>query len=136
MTIRTFLVEDSPVIRDNLIDTLHELSSIEVVGIAADESAAVDWLANKDNDCDLVIIDIFLKHGSGLGVLRALTDTRRSMVVLSNYLSPDMRNKCLELGASALFDKSNEIDALLEYCARLPASKERTDAPARRPGAR
>lgn len=129
MTIRTFLVEDSPVIRDNLIDTLHELSSIQVVGVADDESAAVDWLSSADNDCDLVIIDIFLKRGSGLGVLRAVTDRRRSLVVLSNYLSADMRSKCFELGASALFDKSNEIDALLEYCARLPDSKARADVP-------
>ena len=135
MSIRTFLVEDSPVIRDNLIEALHELSPVQVVGVAADESAAVDWLRSADNDCDLVIIDLFLKHGSGLGVLRALTDSRRPLVVLSNYLSPDMRSKCLELGASALFDKSNEFDALLDYCARLPPSKERPNASARRPGA-
>ena len=134
MSIRTFLVEDSPVIRDNLIEALHELSPIQVVGVAADESAAVDWLRSADNECDLVIIDIFLKHGSGLGVLRALTDSRRPLVVLSNYLSADMRTKCLELGASALFDKSNEFDALLDYCARLQANKARADLPTRRAG--
>jgi hypothetical protein len=30
-----------------------------------------------------------------------------------------MRRKCLELGASRVFDKSNEIDSLILYCARL-----------------
>ena len=43
------------------------------------------------------------------------------MVVLSNYATPDMRRKCLELGADQVFDKSNEIDALIQYCGRLAA---------------
>ena len=41
------------------------------------------------------------------------------LVVLSNYATPDMRRKCLELGAERVFDKSNEIDALILYCCRL-----------------
>jgi hypothetical protein len=36
-----------------------------------------------------------------------------------------MRRKCLELGADKVFDKSNEIDALITYCQRL-ASGETT----------
>ena len=39
--------------------------------------------------------------------------------MLSNYATPDMRSKCMEVGASRVFDKSNEIDALILYCARL-----------------
>jgi len=38
------------------------------------------------------------------------------LVVLSNYATADIRRKCLELGADRVFDKSNEIDALVEYC--------------------
>ena len=34
-------------------------------------------------------------------------------------IAPDMRRKCLELGADRVFDKSNEIDALILYCCRL-----------------
>jgi DNA-binding NarL/FixJ family response regulator len=119
--IKAFIVEDSPVIRENLIAALEELAPVEVVGTAEDESTAVTWLGGNEQSCDLVIIDIFLKRGSGLGVLRAATDLRKpmSLVVLSNYATPDMRRKCLELGASRVFDKSNEIDALILYCARL-----------------
>ena len=43
------------------------------------------------------------------------------MVVLSNYATPDVRRKCLELGADRVFDKSNEIDALIAYCGALAA---------------
>ena len=117
----TYIVEDSPVIRENLIATLEELVPIRVVGSAEGESEAVRWLAQPANQADLVIIDIFLKSGSGLGVLRSAHDAsrRRSLVVLSNFATPDIRRKCLELGADAVFDKSNEIDALIQYCDRL-----------------
>ena len=119
--LRAFIVEDSPVIRENLIAALEELAPVQVVGTAEDEPTALSWLGTAEHRCDLVIIDIFLKRGSGLGVLRAATDLHKpmSLIVLSNYATPDMRRKCLDLGASRVFDKSNEIDALILYCARL-----------------
>ena len=120
-SLKAFIVEDSPVIRENLIAALEELAPVQVVGTAEDEPSAVSWLVGSNHPCDLVIIDIFLKRGSGLGVLRTVSELHRpmSLVVLSNYATPDMRRKCLELGASRVFDKSNEIDALILYCARL-----------------
>ena len=120
-SLKAFIVEDSPVIRENLVAALEELAPVCVVGTADDEPTAVRWLCTTEHACDLVIIDIFLKRGSGLGVLRAVSEMGRpmSLVVLSNYATPDMRRKCLELGASRVFDKSNEIDALILYCARL-----------------
>jgi DNA-binding NarL/FixJ family response regulator len=121
--LKTYIVEDSPVIRENLIATLEELVSLQVVGTAEDEATALTWLTAPDHPVDLVIVDIFLKGGSGLGVLRAaqtLPALRpRKMVVLSNYATPDMRRKCLALGADRVFDKSHEIDALITYCSRL-----------------
>lgn len=118
--LKTFVVEDSPVIRENLIATLEELVAVKVVGTADTESGAVYWLQQSRNACDLVIIDIFLKSGSGLGVLSAATGLDRTKcVVLSNYATPDMRRRCLEIGADKVFDKSNEIDSLLTYCQRL-----------------
>jgi DNA-binding NarL/FixJ family response regulator len=121
--LRTYIVEDSQVIRENLIATLEELVPVEVVGTAEDEATAVQWLTQPGNHFDLVIIDIFLKGGSGLGVLRAANalPIRHKLVVLSNYATQDMRRKCLELGADKVFDKSGEIDALILYCDRLAA---------------
>lgn len=119
--IKTYLVEDSAVIRESLIAALEELGPVEVVGTAEDEVTAVQWLTRPDSRFDLVIVDIFLKTGSGLGVLRAVNAIKphRNAVVLSNYATPDMRRKCLSLGADRVFDKSNEIEALVAYCGRL-----------------
>jgi len=79
------------------------------------------WLLQPEHAVDLVIIDIFLKSGSGLGVLRSAGTMPQSakLVVLSNYATPEMRRKCAELGADRVFDKSHDIDELITYCADL-----------------
>ena len=123
--LKTYIVEDNPVIRESLIAALEELVPVEVVGTAEDELTAVEWLMQPGSHVDLVIVDIFLKRGSGLGVLRAMAGLpkRHNVVVLSNYATQDIRRKCLELGADRVFDKSNEIDALIAYCGRLAAGE-------------
>lgn len=115
-----FLVEDNPVIRENLAAAMEELAPVQVVGFADDEPAAMNWIAANPEGVDLLLIDLLLKRGSGLVVLRAASKlTKACKVVVSNYATPDMRRKCLELGADRVFDKSNEIEALIAYCARL-----------------
>lgn len=116
-----FIVEDSPVIRLNLVSTLEELLDVSVVGTAEDEAQAVRWMREPGQSCDLLIIDIFLKSGTGLEVLKAaaqsLPGARR--VVLSNYATPDMRRRCLALGADRVFDKSSQLEELFAYCEEL-----------------
>ena len=45
------------------------------------------------------------------------------MVDLSNHATPEIRRKCAELGANKVFDKSNELDALMLYCERLASGE-------------
>ncbi len=119
--LKVFVIEDSLVIQENLIAALQELAPVVVVGTAENERCAIDWLQANPQGCDLVLVDIFLKGGSGLGVLRTVAglDKSTSFVVLTNFATPDMCRKCLELGADRVFDKSNEVDALMRYCKRL-----------------
>ena len=118
------MVEDSSVIRENLIATLEENVPMEVVGVAEDEATAVHCLLSAKQPIDLVIVDIFLKAGSGLGVLKGVSSLGRATrkMVFSNHATPDIRAKCMELGADKVFDKSNEIDEMLAYCNRVAAS--------------
>jgi len=119
--LRTFIVEDSPVILDNLVAALEELTPVDVVGTARDEASAVQWLLSADHACELIIIDIFLNSGSGLGVLARVgaAGVPGRRVVLTNYATGDMREKCRRLGAHRVFDKSSEIDKLIAYCTRI-----------------
>ena len=123
-TIKIYIVEDSSIIRDNLTDALRESAPIEVVGCAEDERGAIAWLRDAGNRCDLVIVDIFLKNGSGLGVLKAMGEIPDApeRIVLSNHATPEIRVKCQQLGAIKVFDKSNELDEMLGWLNRFALS--------------
>jgi len=116
-----FVVEDNLIVLESLVAALEELAPVHVVGNAADESVAVDWLAAGGERCDLVIVDIFLRTGSGLGVIAAARRRRpdAALVVLSNYATDEMRTRCLASGADRVFDKSRDIDQLVAYCVAL-----------------
>ena len=118
MRLKTYIVEDNPTIRENLIGTLEELACIDAVGTAETENDGKAWLAEQGAQWDLAIVDLFLKQGSGLGVLAACRNRKpwQKVVVLSNYATADIRQRCTQLGVDAVFDKSNEIDALVDYC--------------------
>ena len=53
LPVKTFIVEDSPIILDNLVATLEELAPVQVVGSAPDEDAALNWLTADGQEVDL-----------------------------------------------------------------------------------
>ena len=123
MALITYIVEDSATIRENLISTLEEIAPVKVVGFAETENEASRWLMENDGDWQLAIVDLFLKEGSGLGVLKGCRNRNsyQKVVVLTNYATNDIRRRCAELGSDAVFDKSNELEQLLDYCADVTA---------------
>jgi DNA-binding NarL/FixJ family response regulator len=120
--LRVFIVEDSPVILELLITTLSEMLDVELVGTAADESGAVTWMHSPDaGRTDVMIVDLFLARGSGLTVLQAASDLglRAGRVVLTNYATPVIRERCRTLGALKVFDKSTELYDLVQFLGEI-----------------
>ena len=119
MALKAFIVEDNALIRNNLMETLNELLGVQVLGYAATEQAARHWLSSHSRDWQLLIVDLFLLEGSGLGVINQCIDrsAQQRVVVLSNYATDEIRFRCLASGADAVFDKSTELDQFLAYCA-------------------
>ena len=124
MSFRAYIVEDSTTIRDNLVAALKELAQLEPVGTTSSEHDARRWLA--ENDWDLAIIDLLLRQGTGMNVLDACRSRKpgQKVVVFSNHSSRDVRWRCMQLGADAVFDKSTEVEALVDYCRRQKAQRE------------
>ena len=109
LPLRVLLVEDSPYIRERLVDLLAEPGRIEIIGDADNEQSAVALV--RDTPWDVLVLDLQLKRGTGLGVLRALAPARRErtkVIVLTNYAFPQYREKSLALGADYFFDKARE----------------------------
>lgn len=119
--VRAYFVEDNPTIRENLIATLEELGGVAPIGYAETEQQGSEWLTHHSANWDLAIVDLFLKQGSGLGVLKACRERNpeQKVVVLTNYATPDIRVRCHQLGVDAVFDKSNEIEALIDFCLEM-----------------
>ena len=116
--LKVVLIEDSPALRQTLAAMLGELAGVEVVGGAADESAAIELLQRQQPD--LAIVDLELRTGSGLGVLRAVSMApdrfgHLRAVVFSNHGQAAVRERCRTLGVDSFFDKATQTEALIAY---------------------
>jgi DNA-binding NarL/FixJ family response regulator len=115
--IRVFLADDSLTVRDRLTSLLRDMPQVEVVGTASDAAEAIS--AIQQLKPDVVILDIRMPAGSGIGVLRSLQQKpeKPKFIMLTNYPFLQYRKTCLEAGASYFFDKSSEFD-------KIPAALE------------
>ena len=116
--LRVVLVEDSAMLRGMLCEMLAELDGVGVVAEAEDEQGALAALETQRPD--LAIIDLELRQGSGLGVLRQLQAQperfgRPRAVVFSNYGHAPVRARCEQLGVERFFDKSFQLDELIDF---------------------
>ncbi len=116
--LRVVLVEDSAVLRDILSAILGGISTLEIVGAADSEAAALALLAQVRPD--LLIVDLELKAGTGLGILATIHAMPEHFgspwaVVFSNHSHLALRARCRALGVAAFFDKSFQMDELLSY---------------------
>jgi two-component system OmpR family response regulator len=118
--LKAYVVEDNATIRENLIGALEELTCVKVVGNSATEDEGLEWLEQNAKDWDMVIVDLFLQRGSGIRLVQRITrrSASQKIVVFSNYVNASVRKRCAQLGVDAVFDKSTEIDFLVDYCAR------------------
>ncbi|AYQ27322.1 MULTISPECIES: response regulator [unclassified Polaromonas] len=124
MALITYLVEDNKIVLDNLIEALQEIAAVEITGHSATQAEATEWLQSHNGDWHLAIVDLFLKEGSGLGVLAGCRNRKpdQKVVVLTNYATDEIRRRAADLGADAVFDKSGELEGLFNYCTQQTAA--------------
>jgi two-component system OmpR family response regulator len=122
--VRVVLVEDSAVIRERLEEALAAPGAIEIVGRADGERAAIAAL--DATAWDALVLDLWLKQGTGLGVLKAVRERRPPgavVIVLTNYALPRVRDATLALGADHFFDKMRESHRVREVLERMAAAR-------------
>ncbi|HEY4637247.1 MAG TPA: response regulator [Burkholderiales bacterium] len=104
-----YLVEDSPLVSERLLEMLGDVPGVRVTGHATRADDAIrDILAAHP---DVVVLDIRLAQGSGFDVLRALHDRAPEIEVymLSSFASDPYRHLAARLGARGFFDKASEF---------------------------
>ena len=129
MSIRIFLVEDVRQMQGVLSDLLNVVGAFDIVAHRATEAEANLWIDEHPGGWDLVLVDLILEQGTGMGVIPRAHKAAPHVpiVVLSDYATPGVREHCLRLGADAVFQKSQDMHAFMDYCAAL-AKPEREAA--------
>jgi two-component system OmpR family response regulator len=121
--LRVVIVEDSAIIRARLAEALSEIPDVAVVEAVETQSEALRVL--REPNWDAVVLDLQLKDGTGLGVLKGLGDGRppgAKVIVFTNYASPLYRERSMKLGADYFFDKVREFHRVREVLADMAAA--------------
>jgi DNA-binding NarL/FixJ family response regulator len=108
--LRVLLVEDSPRIADRMRDLLETEAGAKVVVVADDEASAIK--AAREQEVDVMILDLQLRRGTGFGVLAALGSARPATIIMTNYALPQYRTKAEKFGVEYFLDKSVDFERL------------------------
>ncbi len=109
------IVEDSRNMQVALRELL-QATGFQVVDTVGSEQQATERLLKPGAEWRLAIVDLVLEDGSGFGVLRRFRAEypERKLVVFSEYATPAIRDKCIQIGADAVFLKS-ELPLLIAF---------------------
>ena len=107
-----------------LVDLFNALGGFDVLATVSTETEATEWLYRHRGQWQLATLDLLLDEGSGFNLIQRckLEPDGGQVVVLSDFVTPVVRDRCLELGADAVFHKS-EAKEFADYVLKLGAQQ-------------
>jgi len=120
---RIVIVDDHPAVREALASRIGRQPDLEVCGEAADMSEALRLVA--DTQPDLAVIDISLKTGSGIDLIKRIKDRNDSvrMLVWSMHSESLYAERALRAGALGYINKDQATDKIVEAIRRVLEGK-------------
>lgn len=119
--LRVFIVEDSAAVRDFIVEIMAEIQGVLLAGFSETENDALKHL--RDHVCDVLILDIELKQGNGMSLLRTLAreclQPDLLKIIFSNNVSGAYRRVGQQYGVQFFFDKSSQVLELRSLLERL-----------------
>jgi DNA-binding NarL/FixJ family response regulator len=124
---KIFIVDDSAVFRERLIEMLSGIPGLKVIGQAQNAQEAIKDV--KKLKPDMVILDVRMLGTNGIDIIKNIKKNKLApiIIILTNYPYPQYKKKCMEAGADFFFDKSTEFHKVIEVLKRLSkkSSKKR-----------
>ena len=110
---RVLIVDDHPIVRQGLAQVLEQESDLVVCGEADTAEEALDAIAAKKPD--VVIVDLLLKDGNGLDLIKTLRSIRPDLpiLVLSMHDESLYAERALRAGAQGYIMKEQAADEML-----------------------
>ncbi len=112
--IRVFLVDDEPLVRKGLRFFFGAQADLEVCGEAASEREALEGI--QDLGPDLVVVDLTLKEGDGLSLMRRLRQQCPALrlLVFSMHEQAHFAASAFAAGAHGYVVKGDPAEQLLD----------------------
>ena len=112
--VKILIVDDHPIVREGLAARIARQPDLEVCGEAEDVNDAFEKV--KATDPDLVVIDLSLKSGSGLDLIKKIKarSDRIKMLVSSMHDETLYAERALRAGAMGYINKQEMSEKVLE----------------------
>lgn len=122
---KVFIIDDSEIVVERLVDLLEEVPGAKLVGRAGDVLNAIQGI--QDMKPDAIILDLQMPGGGGLEVLRAIRPDFPHLQVLicTNYPYSQYRDECLAAGANFFLDKSADFGKIPDILRELIRKESR-----------
>jgi DNA-binding NarL/FixJ family response regulator len=120
---RVLIVDDHPAVREALAMLIGRQADLEVCGEAADLSEALRLVA--DSQPDVAVIDISLKTGCGIDLIKRIKDHNNTlrMLVWSTHSESLYAERALRAGALGYVNKDQATEKIVEGIRRVLEGK-------------
>lgn len=117
------IVDDHPAVREALAARIGRQPDLEVCGEAADTNEALRLVG--DTQPDLAVVDISLKTGSGIDLIKRIKDRDDSvrMLVWSMHSESLYAERALRAGALGYINKDQATDKIIDAIRRVLQGK-------------
>lgn len=111
---RVFIVDDHPLVRRGLQALIALQPDLEVCGEAEDEAEAMERI--RQAQPDVVVVDLMLRRGSGLSLLKRLDREfpKLKMLVLSMHCEATYVQRAVRLGARGYVLKEEGTERIIQ----------------------
>ncbi|MFZ6844794.1 response regulator [Undibacterium sp. RuTC16W] len=112
-SLNLYIVEDSVLIQNRLVDFMDDLPDVHIIGVAADIKSA--YQAILESDINAMILDVQLSDGNGLSLLKSVKQKKPEVkiIVLTNHATDANHLQAMRAGADGFLDKSTDFAQIL-----------------------
>jgi len=122
--IKVLIVDDHTIVREGLRQILEETLDIAVTGEASSAQEAINKV--KNNDFDIVLLDISLPGRNGLDVLKQLKSIKPDLpvLILSMYPEEQYAIRALRAKAAGYLTKESASDELIKAIRKISQGRK------------
>ncbi len=124
--IKIFIIDDHSIVREGLRGIIEDFEDMVICGEAEDGRAALNWLLDEKNACDIVLLDISMPGMDGLEVLSEIKNNFAELpvLILTMHSEEQYALRVMRAGASGYLNKGSSADEMLAAIRNAAAGRK------------